>query len=131
MKRAALLLAIGLAALAARASDEPWLLVATGDDLEYHGQRGSALVTDRTVSFVLRQRRIDRTGSAEISRAIVKREDCARQSGTLVIADLAMDRVRMRVDFAFSAGTVGSVIAERVCNELRADRPSKSQGVTL
>lgn len=131
MKRAAILLALSLATLAARANDEQWLRVATGDDLEYHGQRGSAIVTEHTVSFVLRTRRQDRTGSIDISRAIVKRADCARQSGLLVTYDLALKEERISVDFAFGSGTVASVIAERVCNELRADQPAKGKGVQL
>lgn len=134
MKRAAIFLALGLAALAAHAGDEQWLLIATGENMEYHGQRGSALITENTVSFVMRTRRLDGTGQLDISRAIVNRAECARQSGTLLTTDLAFKVTRIRVDFAFGAGTVASIIAERVCNELRAPQAapsSRREGVQL
>lgn len=129
MKRAALLLALSLAALSAQA--EQWLPIASSDAYEYHGQVGSTVITDRTVSFVLRSRNRDGTGSMVISRAIVGRPDCARQSGTMLLFDLALREERMRVDFAFGAGNVGSIIAERVCNELRDPRHSDRKGVQL
>lgn len=129
MKRAAFLLALSLAALSAQA--EQWLLVAKSQAIEYHGQVGSAMITDKTVSFVVRARPVAGGGSIDLYRAIVSREDCTRQSGQIIYTDLALKEVRMRVDFAFGAGNIASGIAERVCNELRGEQPAKSQGVQL
>lgn len=129
MKKAILSMALSLAALSAQA--EQWLLVAKSQAIEYHGQVGSALITERTVSFVLRARPTAGSGSINLYRAIVSREDCARQSGEILYADLALKEVRMRVDFAFGAGNIASGIAERVCNELRAEQPAKGSGVQL
>ena len=132
MKRAIILLAACAAAFSAQAqSDDGWMLIATGDSREYHGQRGSAIVTEKVVSAVIRSRPAGNgRGEIHLTRAVVSRSECATKSGTLVMADLALTEKRYSVEFAIGAGSVASIIAEKLCNEPDA-APVSRKGVVL